>query len=150
MSQGYKVRRSWSPCSDAEKAPASSTEDQVQAWLQQRGLPQQRVRLADCSHQGRGLIASQSIRQGEALLRVPEAVLLTADVAQHGSRLGPLLERADLPAWSVLATFLTETAADPRSVWAPYAGVLPASTGCVLEWSAQEASQFFDFMPSIL
>lgn len=91
--------------------------------------------------EGRGLIAEQSIRRGEALLHVPERLLLTPDAALRDSSIGALLDHAALPAWSVLAALLAElklgqTGSVDR--WGTYVNALPAQNGCVLEWSADE------------
>ena len=99
--------------------------------------------LSSAVPEGRGLIAEQAIRRGEALLQVPQRLLLTPDAALRDSSIGALLDRAGLPAWSVLAALLAELKlgqTSSRDRWGPYADALPAQTGCVLEWSADEVS----------
>ena len=91
--------------------------------------------------EGRGLVAEQAIRRGEALLQVPERLLLTPDAALRDSSIGALLDHAALPAWSVLAALLAELQlgqAGGVNRWGPYVNALPAQNGCVLEWSADE------------
>ena len=79
------------------------------------------------------------IAKGEALLRLPPHLLLTPAAAAQQSCLAPLLAAAPLPAWSVLALWLAEArAAGPAGDWWPYVSLLPAATGCVLEWSQEE------------
>ena len=88
---------------------------------------------------GRGLVASQAIGKGEALLHIPQQLLLTPAVAQQRSSLLGLLEGRPLPAWSVLALWLAEArAAGSAGVWWPYLQLLPQRTGCVLEWTPEE------------
>jgi hypothetical protein len=103
-------------------------------WLRARGLPHQQLVARECGAAGRGLVAISRIRQGEALLRVPRQLVLTADDALAASQCSALLERADLPTWSVLAFFLVENRLSQASVWQPYVSMLPSSCECVLEW----------------
>ena len=60
---------------------------------------------------GRGLVASQAIGKGEAVLHIPPQLLLTPAVALQRSALLGLLEGRPLPAWSVLALWLAEARA---------------------------------------
>ena len=101
------------------------------------------VRLSSAVPEGRGLVAERAIRRNEPLLQVPEHLLLTPDAALRDSSIGALLDRAGLPAWSVLAALLAELKlgrSGSRDRWGPYIDALPAQTGCVLEWSADEVS----------
>ena len=101
------------------------------------------VALSSAVPEGRGLVAEQPIRRGEALLQVPERLLLTPDAALRDSSIGALLDHAGLPAWSVLAALLAELKlgrTSSRDRWGPYVDALPAQNGCVLEWSADEVS----------
>ncbi len=144
-------------------------------WLSYRGLPPQKVcssaklqssviyifmenrrnprspfctRQVTLSHtlrEGRGLLATQYLRKHEKLLNIPGHLLLTADVALQKSAYGKLLERAEVPAWSVLATFLAETRCQhegAKNEWGVYVDALPMRSGGVLEWSPEEASCF--------
>lgn len=101
------------------------------------------VKLSSAVPEGRGLVAEQSIRRGEALLHVPERLLITPEAALRDSSIGALLDRARVPAWSVLAALLAELKlglSGTSSIWMPYVGALPAQNGCVLEWSEGEVS----------
>lgn len=142
-------------CRKQQKEIKRLDDPQLESWLQGQQLPQQRVRsalwcsrglcctwgsacsvqvtLADCGAEGRGLVASGDIRQGEqilqvkplvagvatlsrachatnvAALQVPDNMLLTRERCLELSRLGPRLAAADLPSWSILAAFLVDT-----------------------------------------
>ena len=93
--------------------------------------------------QGRGLFATQKIRKGQQLLQIPDSLLLTAEKAVAECCIGSLLKEANLPDWTVLATYLVElwdqhTQGQPSSYWAQYIALLPEDTGCILEWSSKE------------
>jgi len=91
--------------------------------------------------EGRGLIAERALRKGEALLHVPESLLITPDTALRDSSIGTLLDHAGLPAWTVLAALLAELRlglTGSTGKWGPYVDALPAQNGCILEWSPHE------------
>lgn len=102
-------------------------------WLRSQGLPPQQLAARECGAAGRGLVSTTRIRRG-ALLRVPRQLVLTADDALAASQCSAVLERADLPAWSVLAFFLVEAKLGQASPWQPYVCMLPEACDCVLEW----------------
>lgn len=51
-------------------------------------VPCTQLVLRDCGVEGRGLVASRALPKGEALLQLPESLLLTAEVAARGGLLG--------------------------------------------------------------
>ena len=70
-------------------------------------------------------------------------LLITEEVALRDAKLGALLRKAGVPAWSALATLLVEirhAGANSTSPWAPYVAVLPNTCGCILEWPRNEVS----------
>lgn len=90
---------------------------------------------------GRGLVATSAIGKGEVLLHLPQPLLITPEAVLQRSALRGLLEDRPepLPSWSVLALWLAEArAAGEHDIWWPYLRLLPARTGCVLEWSEEE------------
>ncbi len=88
---------------------------------------------------GRALFAAAPISKGSRAVQVPQQLVLTAAAASNQLALGSLLEKHPLPAWSVLALWLAEArAAGASHSWGRYIEVLPAQTGCVLEWSDAE------------
>lgn len=140
-------------------------------WLQDRGLPYQKVMpakacgaaqliscltpsqgsgwllqvsLSDCGEQGRGLVARERVKAGTPLLQVPQQLLLTPELCLQHCRLAPVLVDAELPAWSLLALYIvdvdTAAEADIQLPWSAYVSALPRLTGCVLEWTPDEAS----------
>jgi len=113
---------------------------QTLEWLQSRGLPKQELAVRDVGVQGRGLVAAQRIRAGDALLRIPRGLVLTAADATAQSALGAAMEKEGLPAWSVLALFLVETRMGRQTDWGPYADILPKTSGSVLEWREQQVN----------
>lgn len=55
--------------------------------------------------------------------------------------MGKEVEKAGLPAWSLLAVAIAEARfGDRGSEWEEYAQALPKSTGSILEWTADEVS----------
>ena len=69
-----------------------------------------------------GWWAGQAIRRGEALLHVPERLLITPEAALRHSSVAALLNHAALPAWSVLAALLAELKigqTGPETTWGP-------------------------------
>jgi len=107
----------------------------LDAWLQKRGLPPQPLSLRSVPRGGRGLVAVSPIPAGAALLRVPEALLLTRQrcVADAPEPLRAALDA--LPEWSCLAAFLsTQRALGNASDWAPYLAALPDAPGGLLSW----------------
>lgn len=130
-------------CRKEEQKPYASVEDKaLLEWLHDKGLPKQKVSLADCGDQGRGLVAQDRIKEGEAILQVPEALLLTPELCLQHSRLAPVLADAELPNWSLLALYLVDadTAAEEgiQLPWSSYVTALPRSSGCVLEWTPEQ------------
>lgn len=51
----------------------------LQDWLTNEGLAKQKLVLNRVDSGGRGLVATQSLRQGERLLFVPSRLLISAD-----------------------------------------------------------------------
>ncbi|KAG2500913.1 hypothetical protein HYH03_001672, partial [Edaphochlamys debaryana] len=126
-----------------------------QRWLQAQGVATSPLVLRRCGREGRGLVAARPIARGEPVLRVPGELLLTAERAAEESCLAPLLRSlpsSPLPEWSLLALYLAElrgrgAAGDASARWAPYAAVLPARPGTVLDWPAKEARQLLRGSP---
>ena len=118
----------------ASASAAAPSTDAFEAWLQQRGLPAQPLALR-AGARGRGLFATSPLLRGAALLRVPEALLLTRRrcIADAPPELRAALEA--LPEWSCLAAFLaTQRHLGDASAWAPYLAQLPAQPGGLLSW----------------
>lgn len=116
-----------------------SLEPGLRSWLQQRGLPEQKVQISYYERAGRGLEAKDRIKNGEVLLKIPRRVLLTPEAALQHSSLGGQMEAAGLPGWSILAVAIAEARyGEGPQEWKEYAQALPSSTGCVLEWSLDE------------
>ncbi len=97
--------------------------------------------------QGRGLFAVEKIRKGQQLLQIPDSLLLTADKAASECCIGSALKEAELPDWTVLATYLVELwdqhqQGQLSSYWAQYIALLPETTGCILEWTEKEVCAF--------
>ncbi|KAL4443502.1 hypothetical protein ABPG75_011239 [Micractinium tetrahymenae] len=125
--------------SEAQTLPEEPQGTALLRWLEGRGLPPQKLAAVAVPGAGRGLAATQPISKGEALLRIPQQLVITPAAAAQQSSLAPLLESTPLPAWSVLALWLAEArAAGPAGEWWPYIQLLPDHTGSVLEWSEDE------------
>lgn len=122
------------PCPEEDPQGAA-----LLTWAQQHGLPPQKLGPALLPGCGRGLVATEPIAAGEPLLRVPAALVLTAEAAVQQSLLAQaLLAGSSLPAWTVLALWLVEArAAGASHPWAPYLATLPESAGSVVSWPAE-------------
>ncbi|KXZ55876.1 hypothetical protein GPECTOR_2g1427 [Gonium pectorale] len=128
--------------------------------------------LRQCGREGRGLVADRPLPRGEALLQLPDSLLITPERAAEECCMAPLLRRLSptspssstatattppalplpLPEWSLLALYLAElrgrlAAGDRSSRWSPYVAMLPQRPGTVLEWPAKEARQLLRGSP---
>lgn len=93
---------------------------------------------ADVGPEGRGLVATRRVGGDEALLRIPRSLVLTAEDATQLSPLSASAQRTGLPDWSVLAMFLVDVRLRGGSEWGEYVAMLPAASGCVLEWKQSQ------------
>jgi hypothetical protein len=112
-----------------------------------------KVAVQDLPGQGRGLVATQRLRAGEAVVHVPSALVISEESALKSS---PLLQRLvggrGLPSWTVLALWLAEqryycsssggSSSSSKSEWAPYLAALPQRPGTVLDWLPGEADRW--------
>lgn len=115
-------------------------------WLRAKGLPPQKLTARDVGAEGRGLVANSRLREGEPLLQVPRGLVLTAEDALQQSQLAALIERTQLPAWSVLALFLVENRFGVERPWQPYVSVLPQTCNCILEWPESQVERLLTGM----
>jgi len=115
------------------------------------------VQCSIISGQGRGLVATQTIRKGQVVFSIPFEEAITPEKAAQMSSLRNLISSNDsdegkttLPDWTLLAVWLAELIFSQststslinsnHAVHAAYAAVLPShqTTGCVLEWTKSE------------
>ena len=121
------------------------------------------VECSDIAGQGRGLIATQTLRQGQTVLSIPLEAAITPEKAAQMSSLRDFISRepttmaaasaasdlikATLPDWTLLAVWLAELIytqtsssnfSSNRAMHAAYAAVLPTTTNCILEWTDEE------------
>mmetsp|Transcript_22188 Transcript_22188/g.61573 ORF Transcript_22188/g.61573 Transcript_22188/m.61573 type:complete len:516 (+) Transcript_22188:104-1651(+) len=124
-----------------------NSEDAFIAWMEANGATLNGVRISrfsDCT--GRGVAATRALREGEVVVRIPEAMVLTPEsssTAQPMREIGlgpeefdsPRLEREGL----VLAV-MAEQALGTRSKWACYLAALPPpqELHCPILWSKDE------------
>ncbi|GAQ91946.1 hypothetical protein KFL_008880020 [Klebsormidium nitens] len=89
---------------------------------------------------GRGLAATRDLTAGEALLAVPEQLLMTAKSARTDAILGPLLTRSPgLTSHQVLIVHLLhEVAKGAASFWRPYLLALPRVHHTLAHFSAPQ------------
>ena len=130
----------------------SATKAELARWLEGRRLPGQKMALEVNLAEGRGLVATEEIKRGEALLGVPGATLITVERAIAEAKLGP--KHAELQEWSVLATFLAQQALALESgtagTFGEYIRALPRRTGSVLDWPEDEVDKLLKGSPSRL
>ena len=139
------------------KEIGSCSKDELDAWLADiMKLPEQKMKLEYFKEEGRGLVATESIKRGEKVLEIPQEAIITVEVALKESLLREKKKLAELQEWSILASFLAEMAqnlGDDRSSskyrFSTYVKALPRSTGSVLEWPESDVRTLLAGSPSL-
>ncbi|CEP20226.1 RMS1 [Cyberlindnera jadinii] len=123
--------------------PFQAATSQFQQWLLHCGYRvSPKVDIADLRHlsQGRGLVATDYIKQGEVLFAIPRNVLLNIDtgsLSSIGDNKEKLLTKYDH--WEgLILTILFELSLGEQSKWAPYFKVLPTEFHNLMFWSDEE------------
>ncbi|CAK9213527.1 unnamed protein product [Sphagnum troendelagicum] len=120
----------------------------LKEWLSTEGLAKQKLELERVESGGRGLVAKQSLRQGERLLFVPSRLIITAQSEWGCKEAGELLKEAGVPEWPMLATYLISEASLGRSShWFPYIATLPQSPTSILQWTEAEVGTWLSASP---
>jgi len=140
---------------DLPKEIGSCSKEELDQWLTEAmRLPKQKMKLEYFKEEGRGLVATEPIKRGEKVLEIPRDAIITVEVALKES----LLEKkklSELQEWSILATFLAETAQSlsqensSKYRFATYVKALPRSTGSVLEWPESDVRTLLAGSPSL-
>ena len=137
---------------DIPRGVGSATREDLMRWLGSNGLRAQKMTLESNLAEGRGLVATEEIKRGEALLGVDASCLITVERAIAEAKLGP--RHAELQEWSVLATFLAQQAMALESgnagTFGEYIRALPRRTGSVLDWPEDEVETLLKGSPSRL
>eukprot|EP00741_Cyanophora_paradoxa_P020394 tig00021254_g19685.t1 len=111
--------------------------DRLLAWAAERGLRRPDLRVESLPGRGLGLVATRAFAAGEALLEVPDALLVTSRAAGvEDKALGPI---GRLVLWLVRERRLGEA-----SEHAPYLSVLPRAFDTPLFWSEQQLAHLGD------
>lgn len=140
------------------KEIGSCSKDELDQWLADiMKLPEQKMKLEYFKEEGRGLVATESIKRGEKVLEIPQEAIITVEVALKESLLREKEKLAELQEWSILATFLAETAqnlstednSSNKYRFATYVKALPRSTGSVLEWPESDVRTLLAGSPSL-
>ena len=140
------------------KEIGSCSKDELDTWLADiMKLPEQKMKLEYFKEEGRGLVATESIKRGEKVLEIPQEAIITVEVALKESLLQEKKKLAELQEWSILATFLAETAqnlstednSSNKYRFATYVKALPRSTGSVLEWPESDVRTLLAGSPSL-
>ena len=140
------------------KEIGSCSKDELDQWLADiMKLPEQKMKLEYFKEEGRGLVATESIKRGEKVLEIPQEAIITVEVALKESLLREKKKLAELQEWSILATFLAETAqnlstednSSNKYRFATYVKALPRSTGSVLEWPESDVRTLLAGSPSL-
>ena len=137
---------------DDAGVPLNDTERAYLAWMKKKGVKLNGVSIGRFPHTGRGCVATRDIKEGDVLVEVPEAAIITADGSVAGSALvafglggeallheySPRLEREAL----VLAV-MAEMSRGEESEFAPYLAALPTlrATHSPLGWSGAEIAE---------
>ena len=147
-----KVKAAADAEDDSADVPLNDTEIAYLAWMKKKGVKLNGVSIGRFSHTGRGCVATRDIKEGDVLVEVPEAAIITADGSVAGSALvafglggeallheySPRLEREAL----VLAV-MAEMSRGEESEFAPYLAALPTlrATHSPLGWSGAELAE---------
>ena len=147
-----KVKAAADAEDDSADVPLNDTERAYLAWMKKKGVKLNGVSIGRFPHTGRGCVATRDIKEGDVLVEVPEAAIITADDSVAGSALvafglggeallheySPRLEREAL----VLAV-MAEMSRGEESEFAPYLAALPTlrATHSPLGWSGAELAE---------
>ena len=147
-----KVKAAADAEDDSADVPLNDTEIAYLAWMKKKGVKLNGVSIGRFPHTGRGCVATRDIKEGDVLVEVPEAAIITADDSVAGSALvafglggeallheySPRLEREAL----VLAV-MAEMSRGEESEFAPYLAALPTlrATHSPLGWSGAELAE---------
>ena len=147
-----KVKAAADAEDDSADVPLNDTEIAYLAWMKKKGVKLNGVSIGRFPHTGRGCVATRDIKEGDVLVEVPEAAIITADGSVAGSALvafglggeallheySPRLEREAL----VLAV-MAEMSRGEESEFAPYLAALPTlrATHSPLGWSGAELAE---------
>ena len=72
---------------DDAGVPLNDTERAYLAWMKKKGVKLNGVSIGRFPHTGRGCVATRDIKEGDVLVEVPEAAIITADDSVAGSAL---------------------------------------------------------------
>uniref|UniRef100_A0A8D0ECU9 SET domain-containing protein 4 n=1 Tax=Salvator merianae TaxID=96440 RepID=A0A8D0ECU9_SALMN len=101
-------------------------------WLKERGYEDNKLRPAQFSETGRGLMTTKTLQADDLIISLPEKCLLTTDTVLN-SYLGEYIEKWIPPVSPLVAlcTFLiAEKYTQKTSLWKPYLDLLPESYTC--------------------
>jgi len=137
---------------DIPREVGAASKEALGTWLESRRLPRQKMALEVNLAEGRGLVATEEIARGEALLGVNRGTIITVQRALDEAKLGP--RHAELQEWSILATFLAQQALalerGEAGTFGEYIRALPRRTGSVLDWPEDEVDKLLAGSPSRL
>ena len=137
---------------DIPREVGRASKEQLGKWLESRRLPTQKMALEVNLAEGRGLVATEEIARGEAVLGVNRGTIITVRRALEEAKLGP--RHAELQEWSILATFLAQQALalerGEAGTFGEYIRALPRRTGSVLDWPEDEVDKLLAGSPSRL
>ncbi|KAJ1457598.1 hypothetical protein M885DRAFT_128075 [Pelagophyceae sp. CCMP2097] len=126
---------------------ATDDEARFLAWLREHGADTSKLRwpVKDEDSGDRIAVAAVDVAQHEAVMSLPEKLLITPACARADEVIGDIVVRHNMRGDVLLATFLLhEVRKGDASFWAPYLRVLPAAPASVCNWSAEETAQLCD------
>ena len=110
-------------------------------WLSAGGLDVRNLMLRISTFDGlRGLQATQDIKQGDVMLRIPNSMLLTYQTVLASDLRDLLMPVKDkLPQKALVALFLLhEKGKGEKSMWAPYISMIPEEINSLLSFTKQD------------
>ncbi|KAJ6848106.1 ribulose-1,5 bisphosphate carboxylase/oxygenase large subunit N-methyltransferase, chloroplastic [Iris pallida] len=120
-----------------------SSASELQKWLSESGLPEQKMGIERVEVGERGLVALKNIRKGEKLLFVPPSLVISADSEWSCAEAGDVLRRNSVPDWPLIATYLiSEASLMDSSKWRRYISALPRQPYSLLYWTREELDMY--------
>jgi hypothetical protein len=97
------------------------------------------LKLADYEGMGRGLFATQQIKRGQLMVRIPYQVLMDEEAALRSPISGIIKQHLHLlNSKVVLALFLLYENQKRQSFWRPYLDALPKKINLPIYWKEEE------------
>ncbi|ESZ99431.1 hypothetical protein SBOR_0193 [Sclerotinia borealis F-4128] len=112
------------------------------SWLKEMGIrTNPKMALVDLRHEGRGrgVVATEDIKNDELIFSIPRNAVLNAQNANPLPISRRLSEK--MPSWLALTSILMAEGQVDNSKWAPYLAILPERLDSLVFWSDSELAE---------